>query len=183
MPERFFVADLHLGHANIINLEETRKFASIEGHDEAIIGAWNAAVRDDDKVYLLGDACLSRHALPNLGRLRGKKRFIPGNHDTLRMELYMPFFERITSSWEFDGLILTHIPVHDSQVGAGRRYRANVHGHVHSKAIKFVCGALAVYDQRYAPVSLEQTVTGAFAGRIAPWSPIPYPLIQEYLRD
>ncbi len=86
----FFTADLHLGHANLINgtVGRARPFASIEEHDEALIARWNETVTSNsDDVYVLGDFALGldAEALEKaFRRLRGRKHLITGNHDARR---------------------------------------------------------------------------------------------------
>jgi len=78
----FFIADMHLGHANIIKHCD-RPFSSVEEMDEHLISAWNKSVRPNDSVYILGDLIFRSTASPDsyLSRLRGKKHLILGNHD------------------------------------------------------------------------------------------------------
>lgn len=79
---RWFTSDLHLGHANIIRYCD-RPFASVEEMDAFLVAAWNADVGPNDEVWVLGDFALGRIAdtLPLVGRLRGCKTLVPGNHD------------------------------------------------------------------------------------------------------
>lgn len=86
MPRTLFVADTHFGHRSVLSerFDNRRPFASIEQHDEALIAAWNAAVRPDDIVWHLGDfayKCKLDHAAGVLARLNGRKHLIRGNHD------------------------------------------------------------------------------------------------------
>lgn len=50
----------------------------------ALVVNWNARVRDDDRVYILGDITMSDEdiAIKCLKMLNGEKIIIPGNHDT-----------------------------------------------------------------------------------------------------
>lgn len=83
MSTTFFTADLHFGHARVIDLCD-RPFTSTEEMDEALIANWNSAVTSaDDLVWVLGDYALGnrRHALGYLPRLRGRKILVIGNHD------------------------------------------------------------------------------------------------------
>ncbi len=48
--ERFYIADLHFGHENVIRLSE-RPFETIEEMDQTLINNWNNAVGDDDEIY------------------------------------------------------------------------------------------------------------------------------------
>jgi len=79
---RWFTADLHFGHVNIIRYC-ARPFASVAEMDDALVARWNDVVADDDEVYVLGDVALGPIAatLPLVGRLRGTKLLVPGNHD------------------------------------------------------------------------------------------------------
>ena len=52
----YYISDTHLGHKNIIKLDEQsggRHFDSIEEHDNLIIENWNKTVKLSDKVYIL----------------------------------------------------------------------------------------------------------------------------------
>lgn len=81
-PRTFFTADLHLGHAHILELCQ-RPFANVEAMDEALLQRWNAIVGEDDLVYVLGDVAMGsiEISLAKLGSLKGRKILIPGNHD------------------------------------------------------------------------------------------------------
>lgn len=79
----WFSADLHLGHANIINYCN-RPFGSVDEMNEAIITRWNERVSPHDTAWLLGDVALGDRSktLPLLARLNGRKYLVAGNHDT-----------------------------------------------------------------------------------------------------
>lgn len=86
----YFTSDLHLGH-NKDFIYKARGFENIEDHDEALINNWNDIVNDDDEVYILGDLMLgdNKYGIECLNRLKGKKYYIIGNHDTsARQKLY-----------------------------------------------------------------------------------------------
>lgn len=76
----YFTADLHLGHERVVNW---RPFDSLDHMHSEIIRRWNAIVRPDDLVWILGDVVMGRRAetLKLVGLLNGKKQLIPGNHD------------------------------------------------------------------------------------------------------
>ena len=79
----WFTADLHIGHARIIEFCG-RPFGSIEEHDAALIGEWRAKVAPEDTVYFLGDLTLNPRVEDVIGLLRqlpGQIRVVPGNHD------------------------------------------------------------------------------------------------------
>ena len=79
---RYWTADLHFGHANVIGYCG-RPYVSAAAMDEALVANWNATVDADDEVWILGDIALGDidAGLANLGRLRGHKVLVPGNHD------------------------------------------------------------------------------------------------------
>lgn len=83
MPTTYFTADLHFGHAGIINMCE-RPYSTIDEHDAGLIANWNARVQDDDIVYVIGDFAYRanrKRAAWIFSQLRGVKHLIRGNHD------------------------------------------------------------------------------------------------------
>lgn len=139
---KFVIADTHFGHAKMV--EPQRPFKSVFEHDSYLVNQWNKTVRPDDFVYLLGNVCMNRSALEVCRHLTGRKILIKGNHDLFRAEEYLQFFEDIQGALPYQGVILTHIPVHPSQLN---RWSGNIHGHLHEVKID---------DPRYLCVSAEQ---------------------------
>ena len=78
----YFTADLHVGHANIIE-HCSRPFRSVGEMNNRIMTNWNQKVTEDDTVYILGDMFYGDHpnVLEYLPYLNGKKYLTPGNHD------------------------------------------------------------------------------------------------------
>lgn len=158
MRDIWFISDTHFGHRNIIQFTKEdgslvrphpsgRPFESIEEHDELLIENWNKRVKDGDKIYHLGDITINPKRDPvYLSKLRGVKRLIMGNHDIAKPEVYASHFGKVMSCREFDGMILTHVPVHYSQLES--RWRVNVHGHLHSTELR---------DYQYLNVCVEHT--------------------------
>lgn len=92
----YYIADLHLGHNNIIRLSN-RPFKSVEEMDKAIIDAWNKTVEPDDDVYIIGDL-IYRSPNPEqyLKALGGRKHLIKGNHDSfIKNRALHRYFESI----------------------------------------------------------------------------------------
>lgn len=81
MSTVYFVSDLHVGHARIIEYCN-RPFSSVEEMDKTLIDKWNAKVKPEDTVYILGDLCWKHTNVPELLKtLNGEKHLIRGNHD------------------------------------------------------------------------------------------------------
>ncbi len=77
----YFTADLHLGHHNVSALAG-RPFTSTEEMDEVLIDNWNKKVKGCDTVFILGDLIVGDTDPERyLGRLKGKKILLLGNHD------------------------------------------------------------------------------------------------------
>lgn len=119
--------------------------------DEHMIERHNSVVRPQDKVYFLGDLTFSKKNMHLIGRLNGDKILIKGNHDTLPLSEYVPYFRDIRGVHPFDGMILSHIPIHPDSLA---RWGANVHGHLHTGRVKKAFGTQI--DERYICVCVEQ---------------------------
>jgi calcineurin-like phosphoesterase family protein len=124
-----------------------------------MVKAWNERVRPNDKVYHLGDVVINRRALPILSRLNGDKVLIRGNHDIFKDEDYTPYFRSLRGYHVMNGMILSHIPIHEDSLG---RFGVNIHGHLHGSRVMKSWGAddssaRRVIDPRYHCVCVEQT--------------------------
>ncbi len=153
MSEVFFISDTHFGHRGIISFESTkpfRPFESIEEHDAELVRRWNATVCPKDIVWHLGDFCFGARNIPIAGELNGSKRLIMGNHDIYAADNYLKYFDKIFGCCEYKGMILSHVPVHESQMD---RWYMNVHGHLHTKLVLKQDGTP---DSRYFNASCEQ---------------------------
>jgi calcineurin-like phosphoesterase family protein len=111
----------------------------------------------------LGDVVINRKSLRILHRLNGDKVLIRGNHDIFRDEEYRTYFRELRAYHVLNGMILSHIPVHEASLG---RFGVNIHGHTHTNRVKRACGVDAktgtvLYsdenDVRYHCVCVEQT--------------------------
>lgn len=102
--------------------------------DEALVERWNATVPEQGAtVYVLGDVAMKEKHLAILDRLNGKKKLIPGNHDILSYKVYARYFYEIAAYRIADGVIMSHIPIHEESLNA--RWKANVHGHLHADRV------------------------------------------------
>lgn len=169
MPAVFLVSDTHFGHAGVCRFthpetgEKLRPWDDAQEMDEAMIQAWNDRVRSNDKVYHLGDVVINRRALQTLSRLNGDKVLIRGNHDIFRDDEYRQYFRELRAYHVMNGMILSHIPVHEASLG---RFGVNIHGHLHGsrvrrpRAVDMRSGETEYSDEidiRYHCVCVEQT--------------------------
>lgn len=169
MPSVFLVSDTHFGHAGVCRftrndgVTKLRPWTDTAEMDEAMVKAWNERVKPTDKVYHLGDVVINRKALSTLGRLNGDKVLIRGNHDIFRDEDYRQYFRELRACHVMNGMILSHIPVHEASLG---RFGVNIHGHLHVNRVMKARGVDArtgevLYgdeiDVRYHCVCVEQT--------------------------
>lgn len=155
MSNVFLTSDTHFGHANIIRYCD-RPYANVDEMNDALIKNWNSVVSPQDKVYHLGDVTMNAKSLNLLYTLNGTKILIKGNHDIQALKYYLPHFKDIRGTHELSGLILSHIPVSETQK---ERYRGNVHGHLHEKNMKDPWYLnISVEQTNYTPVPLEQVL-------------------------
>jgi calcineurin-like phosphoesterase family protein len=170
MQATFLVSDTHFGHAGVCRFThpddpevKLRPWSDPDEMDEEMVRRWNERVRPTDKVYHLGDVVINRKALRTLHRLNGDKVLIRGNHDIFRDEEYRTYFRELRAYHVLNGMILSHIPVHEASLG---RFGVNIHGHLHASRVKRARGVDAktgtvLYgtdnDLRYHCVCVEQT--------------------------
>jgi calcineurin-like phosphoesterase family protein len=169
MPAVFLTSDTHFGHAGVCHFTEAdgvtkiRPWTDPDEMDEEMVRRWNDRVRPNDKVYHLGDVVINRRALKTVSRLNGDKVLIRGNHDIFRDDEYREYFRELRAYHVMNGMILSHIPLHEASLG---RFGVNIHGHLHSARVKKARGIDAktgatLYsdkiDTRYHCVCVEQT--------------------------
>ncbi|MFA5221345.1 MAG: 2'-5' RNA ligase family protein [Methanoregula sp.] len=158
----FLIADLHLGHANIIHYcSRPFVFFDPDEMDHVLIKNWNYTVSAQDTVYYLGDLRYGRHELPDghyKKKLKGHITFIRGNHD--EHDLGASPSEII--DYEGYRFLLVHDPADappafDSWV---------IHGHHHNNDLRrypFICFSkkrinVSAEVVGYSPVSLGELV-------------------------
>ena len=155
MPQVWFTADLHLGHANIIKYclrpflsPEERERAvrdprgrwhvadeTVRRHDDALLEAINAQVGEDDTLWILGDFCFNRleEARPYRERIRCRAvHLVWGNHDHRSIgPLFGQAIEQGMVHVEGQDIWLNHYPMRSwdrSFHGSWQLY-----GHVHGR--------------------------------------------------
>ena len=161
MNRVFIISDTHFGHKRIIEFEAAaRPFATIEEHDRVLVERWNATVKPKDTVWHLGDVFFGKDGHAPLGALNGLKKLVLGNHDHYPLEVYRQYFTRIFGAAEYRGCILSHVPVHPSQLEF--RFKMNIHGHMHSKRLddpRYIC--VSAEHTALAPVLVDSLLAGA----------------------
>lgn len=175
----YYIADPHFGHANIIRSCE-RPFATVSEMDRALIENWNARVRADDHVWVVGDLCYKseRPASWYLERLAGHKHLVVGNHDAhwMREVDADAWFESVEQlAMIRDGecqVVLCHYPMM-TWPGDGRGSYL-VYGHIHNDHPKWFWPLLRSYERAlnacvevngYAPITLPELVANNAAWR------------------
>lgn len=173
----FLISDLHLGHKNIVKFMRvdgqplraksndgypSDLYESVAEHDAALIDAINSTCTQDDILWVLGDVAFSAEALEKVRLIRAHKRLVGGNHDHFSTQRYLDVgFEKVQGAVQHRGVILTHIPVHEREMG---RFRLNVHGHLHNDRVQrkgwvplgLIDQPGILDDERYMNVSVEQ---------------------------
>ena len=169
MREIWVISDTHFGHENIIKYCN-RPFSSVYDMNETMVENWNKTVKDEDHVWHLGDVYFTggfQHEDENkssvawnfMKRLKGKKRLCLGNHDNGHNQLLLHFFEKIVlwRDWKELGLVMTHIPLHLSNIKEGR---TNIHGHIHqNKSPDGPYRNVSVEQINYTPINIEELRT------------------------
>jgi calcineurin-like phosphoesterase family protein len=180
MRDIWLISDTHFGHSNILKFRHGQGedaplirgllWDDIEQHDETLIEQWNRYVKPGDKVYHLGDVFMGPkdEFIQKWKRLNGQKRLILGNHDDAKFFAKHELVSKI-DVWrmfpEF-GMLLTHVPVHESTLYEGRfrNYNGpviNVHGHIHQNpppSPQHVCVSVEQID--YTPIHIEDVRDG-----------------------
>jgi calcineurin-like phosphoesterase family protein len=162
----YLYADPHFDHFNIIRLTK-RPFSSVVEMNETLIRNYNAIVRPDDEVYILGDVAWKdpKKAVNILRRLNGDRKYLLiGNHDrkNLKNEAFRNQFvwakDRFLLQYNKRLYVFDHFPLH-SWDGMFRG-SVNFHGHTHNRANNTDILRLDVGVDNpicsYAPISMEK---------------------------
>lgn len=156
----YFISDLHLGHKNVLEFTSRKgKFKDVDHMNEVLLQNLNDVVSDKDRLVLLGDICWNRKSFELLKHFPKNVTLISGNHDcsSSHYEAYRDAGWKIIGAMQFNDAILTHIPIHPSQLES--RFGLNIHGHLHDDHVMAETVSLSykrVYrDPRYLNVSCE----------------------------
>ncbi|MBQ4233187.1 MAG: metallophosphoesterase family protein [Lachnospiraceae bacterium] len=142
---RFYIADLHFYHENLLNDMDHRGFESLEKMHEYMINQWNKRVNKRDEVIVLGDFSMGKPSETTeiLCRLNGKIGLIEGNHDHRYLDdskfdksnfMWITPYKKMKDNKR--SVILSHYPImcydgqfHKDKDGNPKTYM--LYGHVH----------------------------------------------------
>jgi len=132
---KYYSADLHLNHKNIIKYCN-RPFTDTDTMNDLILRNIRETVTDNDDFYILGDFAFGNNIdkiSSQLDQIPGRKHLIIGNHDSPEV-INLPQWESTHDILEMiDGntkLVLCHYPMISwNKIGKGA---INVFGHVHN---------------------------------------------------
>jgi calcineurin-like phosphoesterase family protein len=128
----FLIADLHLGHANIIRYC-SRPFlvSDVREMDHVLIKNWNYTISSLNRIYCLGDLRYGKDALSALQyrrKLKGRITFIQGNHDNQELGAV----PSVTLNYQGFTFLLVHDPA-----SAPREFDGwIIHGHHHNNDLR-----------------------------------------------
>lgn len=165
MTKTWVYADPHFYHKNIVTFinydgSPVRPWDDAEVMTEEMIEWYNELVSDNDRVYILGDVAFTAANLrKSVGRLKGRKVLVPGNHEPTKMRRYFDLFDDVRGYVVKKGFIMSHIPIHP---GSLARWQLNIHGHLHANRVEPIVGGPWIgyensYDPRYYCASVEHT--------------------------
>ena len=163
----FYIADLHLGHYNILKYDK-RPFTSVKEMDQTIINNWNKKVNDSDDIYIIGDVCFGNDPESYIKQLKGKKHLIIGNHDKEVLKKCRSYFISIDYYKKIydnnKAIILCHYPM--AEWDGMFRQTYHIYGHIHNalndtyyiiknRNLAFNAGCMI---NNYVPVTLNELI-------------------------
>ena len=139
MVKTWVYSDPHFYHANICKFTnydgtKVRPWDDADQMTEDMIGWYNELVEDADRVYILGDVAFSATNMQRtVGRMKGRKVLVPGNHEPPKMRKYFDLFDDVRGYVVKKEFIMSHMPIHVQSMG---RWQLNIHGHLHNNTVK-----------------------------------------------
>ena len=150
----FLFSDPHFHHEN---MAKRRGFSSAEEMNELIVKNWNNTISKHDCVFLLGDITMEKKQYEILSRLKGVIHVVLGNHDQRQhVQELLKYVNSVSGIIDYKKIaILTHCPIHPSQLEF--RYSYNIHGHVHENSVLDIYEdpKFKIQDPRYINVCAE----------------------------
>lgn len=163
---KFFTADLHLGHKNILKLCN-REFYNIKEHDEYVIKMLNLSIGGNDELYILGDFSMSNdiNVLRNYyNQIKCNNiHLILGNHDNKQLVRQLQqegtiksFHENLVVKENHISLFCSHYPYREWN-GYYKNVR-HAYGHVHGNVAVQRGIDVGVDAIGYRPLSFEEVI-------------------------
>ena len=150
----YLFSDPHFHHEN---MAKKRGFSSAEEMNELIVKNWNNTISKHDCVFLLGDITMEKKQYEILSRLKGVIHVVLGNHDQRQhVQELLKYVNSVSGIIDYKKkAILTHCPIHPSQLEF--RYSYNIHGHVHENSVLDIYEdpKFKIQDPRYINVCAE----------------------------
>lgn len=168
---KYFIADPHFGHTNILQLSN-RPFKTIQEHDDTLIKNWNNVVKPTDEIYILGDLTMSKdgkYANSLLSKLNGRKYLIIGNHENYLNDpaFDTTYYEWVKDYYEFNYKKIKFVLFHYPILEWNGYFRKSIHlyGHVHNTRQPYL---ESIMDKRaknvgvdiinYTPISIDTII-------------------------
>lgn len=160
----YYISDLHLNHANIIEYCN-RPFKDIKEMNDTIINNINMRVKERDSLYILGDVGFGtvEEMVNLLNRINGKKILVAGNHDKtyLSHKKFQDCFESVHEILEISDFGKKVVLFHYPMTSWNRSFHGSIHlyGHVHNNETR--CKVRNAYNVSvevtdYRPLKLKE---------------------------
>lgn len=163
---RYYIADCHFFHGTLNTKMDQRGFKDVEAMNEYMIQKWNAKVKHNDEVVIIGDLSWGSAEETNklLNKLHGRLYLIQGNHDRFlsngnynasRFVWIKPYAEMHDDGRK---VVLCHYPImcYNGQYRLDEKGKPKtymLYGHVHD-----------THDQRLLEQFIEMTRNTCVAG-------------------
>ena len=164
MSKVWLISDNHFNHQKIIEYCN-RPFKTVEQMNEEMIKKWNSVVKEDDKIYHLGDFGFgSKEQIANIiSKLNGRIFLILGNHDNHTPQWYRDAGVKEVYDHPIiikDFIVLSHAP--QPSICDSRTPYVNFFGHVHDSEMFKTYGprhfCACVERHNYKPVNIEEVI-------------------------
>jgi len=129
----WFTSDTHFFHRNVIEYCQ-RPWANVQEMNAGLISNWNARVKPNERVYVLGDFCFggNTRAREILSQLNGHKILIRGNHDQPAHKMIAAGFSEVYENERIElpngqSVLLSHFPFHPDSLNDEDYWRIYEH--------------------------------------------------------
>lgn len=164
MSKVWLISDNHFNHQKIIEYCN-RPFKTVEQMNEEMIKKWNSVVKEDDKIYHLGDFGFgSKEQIANvISKLNGRIFLILGNYDNHTPQWYRDAGVKEVYDHPIiikDFIVLSHAP--QPFICDSRTPYVNFFGHIHDSKMfetygpRHFCACVERHD--YKPVNIEEVI-------------------------